>query len=70
MPEDALWASKMLVGPGRKQPLMHDTIIPSDNPFGRGGQRQVMNYPPYLPEDHPYKEFKGQVKEMCMITEE
>ncbi|KAJ7182123.1 hypothetical protein C8R46DRAFT_985245 [Mycena filopes] len=34
--KDALTATKMNVGPGGKVPEMRDTIIPADNPHGRG----------------------------------
>ena len=70
MPDDALMASKMNLGPGRKQPLMRDSIIPPNNPFGHGGQMQAMNYPHYLPEDHPHKEFASKPKGMRVIAEE
>ncbi|KAF7342874.1 DDE family endonuclease [Mycena sanguinolenta] len=36
--KDALTATKMNVNPGGKVPEMRDTIIPSDNPHGKGGQ--------------------------------
>ena len=70
MPDDALCASKMNVGPGGKQPQMHNTTIPLDNPFGLGGRVQSLNYPPCLPEDHPHKKFEGQPKGMRAIAEE
>jgi hypothetical protein len=70
MPEDALCASKMNVGPGGKQPQMHNTVIPLDNPFGLGGHIQSLNYPPCLPDDHPHKKFEGQPKGMHLIAEE
>jgi len=70
MPDDALCVSKMNIGLGGKQPQMHNTTIPLDNTFGLSGHIQSLNYPPYLPEDHPYKKFEGQPKGMHAITEE
>jgi len=70
MPNDALCMSKMNVGLGRKQPWMHDSIIPLDNPFGLSRWIQSFNYPPCLPEDHPHKKFEGQPKGMCVIAQE
>jgi hypothetical protein len=70
MPDDALCASKMNVGPGGKQPQMHNTVIPLDNPFRLGGLIQSLNYPPCLPDDHPHKKFEGQPKGMRVIAEE
>jgi len=70
MPDDALCASKMNVGPGGKQPHMRNTIIPLENPFGLGGRIQSLNYPPGLPEDHPQKKFEGKPKGMRVIVEE
>ncbi len=70
MADDTLGVSKMNVGPGGKQPRMHDTHIPVDNPFGLGGHVQSFNYPPCLPEDHPHKKFEGQPKGMHVIAQE
>src|SRR5216683_3976035 len=70
MPDDALCASKMNVGPGGKQPQMHNIVIPLDNPFGLGRHIQSLSYPSCLPDDHPHKKFKGQPKGMCVIAEE
>ena len=70
MPDDALFASNVNVGLGGKQPRMHNTSIPFDNPSGLGGHVQSLNYPPCLLEDHPHKKFEGQPKGMHMIIEE
>ena len=68
--KDALTVSKMNVGPGGEVPNMHDTIIPSDNPFGYGGRPQQFNFPANLPDDHLYKAFEGKPKGMRVILEE
>jgi hypothetical protein len=70
MPDDVLCVSKVNVGPGSKQPQMHNTSIPFDNPSGLGGHIQSLNYPPCFPEDHPHKKFEGQPKGMHMIVKE
>ncbi len=70
MPDDVLCVSKVNIGPGGKQPWMHNITVPFDNPFGLGGCIQSLNYPPCLPEDHPHKKFEGQPKGMCVIVEE
>ena len=70
MPDDALCVSKVNVGLSGKQPQMHNTSIPFDNPSGLGRHIQSLNYPPCLPEDHPHKKFEGQPKGMRVIVEE
>lgn len=62
---------KMNVNPGGTNiPFMHDTIIPADNPHGLGGQRQAMQFPDALPDDHPDKAHQGKAKGMKRILEE
>lgn len=52
---DALNARKMIVGPGGKQPIMHNTIIPDDNPNPTlRGQPQSMVFVTMHP-SHPNK---------------
>lgn len=68
--KDSLSVTKMNVKPGGAQPHMHDTIIPTNNPHGRGGQRQSFQFPSSLPNNHPYKPFEGQPKGMRVILEE
>ena len=70
MADDALSVSKLNVGPGGKKPHMHSTIIPQNNPFGRGGQEQFLSYSDALPEGHSFKKSEGQPKGMCVIAEE
>ena len=67
--DDALCASKINIGLGGKQPQLHNTIIPNNNPFGLSRHVQLFNYSPYLPEDHPHKKFEGQPKGMCVIMQ-
>ena len=67
---DALNVKKMNLYPGGKVSDMHDTIIPVDNPHGRGGQIQTMQFPIDLPDNHKYKDFKGQPKGIVEILEE
>ncbi|KAJ7648975.1 hypothetical protein DFH06DRAFT_996741 [Mycena polygramma] len=68
--KDALTTTKMNVKPGGKVPEMRETVIPSDNPHGRGGQPQKMTFDKNLPDDHPHKEFEGQPKGMKVILAE
>jgi hypothetical protein len=70
MPKDALSVTKMNVGPGGRQPMMHDTIVPHDNPFGHGGQPQSLIFPLNLPDSHPYNSHQGKPKGMQVILEE
>jgi hypothetical protein len=69
MADNALCASKMNVGPGGKQPNMHNIIIPLSNPFRHGGQTQCLVCPEILPDSYPYKKFKGKPKGMHVIAE-
>lgn len=69
--KDALTVTKMNVGLGGKNtPDMHDTVIPADNPSGRAGRVQSMQFDINLPDDHPYKEFEGKPKGIKVILEE
>jgi hypothetical protein len=62
---DALIAKHMNVNPGGKQPKMHSTRIPDDNPDPHlRGQEQLMVYP----DDHP--QFPGQPKGMAAVLRE
>ncbi|EIW81271.1 hypothetical protein CONPUDRAFT_26680, partial [Coniophora puteana RWD-64-598 SS2] len=70
MPEGALVVTGMNVGPGGKQPIMNDTVIPISNKSGRGGLPQSFQFPLNLPDDHPHKKFEGQPKGMRVILEE
>ncbi|KAI0029008.1 hypothetical protein K488DRAFT_57317 [Vararia minispora EC-137] len=71
MDEDALTPSKMNVHPGgTNPPSLHETIIPANNPFGKGGQPQAFLFPTSLAADHPYKGFEGKPKGMAVILEE
>jgi hypothetical protein len=45
----------MNVNPGGSVPAMRDTVIPLDNPYGHGGQPQMMTFDTDLPDDHLYK---------------
>jgi hypothetical protein len=60
----------MNVNPGGKVPKMKDTIIPADNPFGKGGETQTLQFDDNLPADHPDKAFEGLPKGMRRILEE
>ena len=52
--KDALNAKEMNVKPGGGQRLMHDTVIPMDNPCPElRGLPQTMVFPPDLPPGHP-----------------
>ncbi|KAJ7495705.1 hypothetical protein B0H11DRAFT_1716700 [Mycena galericulata] len=68
--KDALTATKMNVNPGGKVPEMQDTIIPLDNPHGRGGQVQSMVFDTVLSDDHPHKKSEGLPKGMKVILAE
>ncbi len=69
--KDALSATKLNIGPGGKNvPNMHDTVIPHDNPFRRGGLVQKMQFDDSLPSNHPFKEFEGKPKGIRVILEE
>jgi hypothetical protein len=68
--KDALNVTKMNVNPGGKQAIMHDTIIPADNPNGHAGKTQSMQFGARLPKGHPYKEFEGQPKGLRVVLEE
>ena len=68
--KDALTASKMNINPGGQVPAMHDTIIPTDNPAGRGGILQTMQFAAQLPEDDPFKMYEGLPKGMRLILQE
>ncbi|TFY52342.1 hypothetical protein EVG20_g10593 [Dentipellis fragilis] len=70
MPVDALRLSEMNVKPGGKQPHMHDTIIPQDNPSGFGGRAQSFSFPAHLPDDHPEKMYEGLPKGMKQVLAE
>jgi len=70
MSKDAHSVTKMNVSPGGKQPNMHNTIIPHNNPFGYGGQPQSLVFPLNLPDDHPYKSHQGKPKGMQVVLEE
>ena len=61
----------MNVNPGGKNvPHMRDTIIPHDNPSGRGGLRQTMQFDANLPAGHEDKPFEGLPKGMRRVLEE
>jgi len=69
--KDALNAKEMNVKPGGGQQLMHDTVIPMDNPCPElCGQPQTMVIPPDLPPDHRDFRLCGQAKGMSRILEE
>jgi len=68
--KDAPPITKTNVSPGGKQPNMHNTIIPHDNPFGYGGQPQSLVFPLNLPDNHPYKSHQGEPKGMQVVLEE
>ncbi|KDQ61785.1 hypothetical protein JAAARDRAFT_45287 [Jaapia argillacea MUCL 33604] len=69
--KDALTVAKMNVNPGGKNvPHMHDTIIPTNNPFERGRHPQSMEFPETLPTNHPHKQHAGLSKGMAVVLEE
>jgi hypothetical protein len=71
MATDALNVRKLNIKPGGKNtPDMHDTIIPLDNPCGRGGNSQSMQFPSKLPRNHPYLRFAGKPKGIAVVLEE
>lgn len=60
----------MNVGPGGKAPCMKDTVIPDDNPFGKGGQTQCLQFPSDLPPNHDNYNFRGLPKGMKILAAE
>ncbi|KAL1945876.1 hypothetical protein VTO73DRAFT_1878 [Trametes versicolor] len=69
--KDALTVTKMNVNPGGKNvPDMHDTIVPADNMWGRGGYRQTMQFDAVLPDDDEFKAYEGQPKGIRRILHE
>ncbi|TFL05730.1 hypothetical protein BDV98DRAFT_232047 [Pterulicium gracile] len=70
LPHDAITDTKMNVGPGGKAPCMKDTVIPDDNPFGKGGQTQCLQFPSDLPPNHEHYNFRGLPKGMKILAAE
>jgi hypothetical protein len=70
--KDALVVKRMNVKPGGNQPLMHDTVIPLDNPPPKAGcpdmrgQVQAMTFP----QDHPDASLCGVPKGLCQVFQE
>jgi hypothetical protein len=60
----------MNINPGGKAPKMRDTTIPGNNPHGRAGGPQSMQFPCNLPPDHPWKSFEGQPKGIAQVLAE
>lgn len=60
----------MNVNPGGKAPTMRDTIIPDNNPHGKGGQLQSMQFACPLPDNHPFKSYEGQPKGLRFVLQE
>jgi hypothetical protein len=60
----------MNVNPSGKVPEMWETVIPHDNPHGHGSKIQKMTFDKDLPDDHPYKQYKGLPKGMKVILAE
>lgn len=68
---DSLNANDMNAGPGGKQRVMHDTVIPESNPHpALRGKSQTMNFPTELPQSHPHYAHRGAPKGMRVILEE
>ena len=69
--KDALNAKDMNVQPGGKQRIMHNTLIPTDNPNpSLRGICQTMVFSQDLPPSHPDYKFHGQPKGMQHVLEE
>lgn len=68
---DALNAREMNVNPGGQQRVIHDTIIPIDNPHSHlRGKPQQMCFPTTLPSNDPHYKFAGQPKGMKVVLQE
>lgn len=68
---DALSARDMNVNPGGQQRVMHDTIIPLNNPHPHlRGKPQQMNFPTIMLPGDPNVRFAGQPKGMKVVLQE
>ncbi|KAJ7911740.1 hypothetical protein B0H13DRAFT_2479971 [Mycena leptocephala] len=68
--KNALTVTKMKVNPGGKVPEMRETVVPPDNPHGHAGKPQKMVFDNPVPNNHPHKNFEGQIKGMKVILAE
>ena len=55
---------------GKAVSNMRETETPADNPYRLGGTIQKLQFDQGVPDDHPYKKYKGQAKGIKFILEE